>query len=124
MDDAVALSRYKTSEVARMLGWSRARRALQRARSGYVHPERGRRGEFLFTFRTWWRCARSRSFSMPASRSGGSAQALGRLVEDLPAERTLAGVRIVADGDRVVVEDGDEIWNPESGQRVLDFRRR
>jgi tetratricopeptide (TPR) repeat protein len=44
---------------------------------------------------------------------------MNRLVEQLPEERTLAAVRVVADGDRVVVRDGNELWNAESGQRIL-----
>jgi tetratricopeptide (TPR) repeat protein len=35
--------------------------------------------------------------------------------------RSLTGIRIAADGDRVVVRDGETVWNPESGQSLFDF---
>ena len=31
-------------------------------------------------------------------------------------------MRISSEGDRIVVRDGSEAWNPESGQLLLDFR--
>jgi tetratricopeptide (TPR) repeat protein len=49
------------------------------------------------------------------------ARALGSLIEQLPAGRPLSGLRIWADGSRVVVQDGAGCWNPETGQAVLDF---
>lgn len=120
MSGVAALAGYRTKEVARLLGWSRAavRRAVQ---SGYVDPPRGNRGEYLFSFQdlvVLRTVCELREAGVPRRRVN---QALDRLVDELPAEKTLAGVRLVADGDRVVVEDGDEIWNPETGQRVLDF---
>ena len=33
----------------------------------------------------------------------------------------MTAVRIAADGDQVVVRDGDAVWNPESGQALFDF---
>lgn len=120
MSGVAALAGYKTKDVARLLGWSRA--AVRRAvHSGYVDPPRGSRGEYLFSFQDLvvLRAVRAlRESGVPRRRI---SQALGRLVDELPDEKTLAAVRLVADGDRVVVEDGDEIWNPETGQRVLDF---
>ena len=39
----------------------------------------------------------------------------------LPADRPLSGVRIVADGRRVVVRQGRTAWHPESGQVLFSF---
>jgi tetratricopeptide (TPR) repeat protein len=47
--------------------------------------------------------------------------ALKNLRAQLPAERPLSGVRIAAHGNSLVVRDGAEMWNPESGQALLDF---
>jgi tetratricopeptide (TPR) repeat protein len=47
--------------------------------------------------------------------------ALSRLRQQLPHGRPLSAVRILADGNRVVARDGCELWNPESGQALLDF---
>src|SRR6185436_15529485 len=48
-------------------------------------------------------------------------RALRRLKEQLPPGRPLSAVRITVHGDQVVVRDGPTVWNPVSGQRVLDF---
>lgn len=121
MNDVGASTGYKTAEVARMLGWSPAA-VRSSVRNGYVHPTRGSRREYRFSFQDLVALRAVKQLLDAGLSKRRVAQALGRLVEELPEERTLAGVRIVADGDRVVVEDGEEIWNPESGQRVLDFR--
>src|SRR2546422_6847750 len=54
----------------------------------------------------------------PARRIRG---ALKNLRHQLPRGRSLAELRIVAEGDRIVVSDGTTAWNPESGQTHLDF---
>lgn len=46
---------------------------------------------------------------------------LEKLREQLPDGGTLSGMRITADGDRVLVSDGASVWNPESGQAIFDF---
>ena len=48
-------------------------------------------------------------------------RALTELLRQLPADRPLSGVRISAESGRVVVRDRDSIWQPESGQLLLDF---
>ena len=48
-------------------------------------------------------------------------RALKRLRAQLPEGRPMTGVRIAADGRRVVVRDGGSVWNPESGQALFDF---
>ena len=48
-------------------------------------------------------------------------RALNELLRQLPADRPLSGVRISAEGGRVVVRDRDSVWQPESGQLLLDF---
>jgi len=104
-----------------MLGWSPSA-VRSSVRSGYVHPKRGVRREYRFDFQDLVALRAVKQLLDAGLSRRRVGLALGRLVEELPEERTLAGVRIVADGDRVVVEDGEEIWNPESGQRVLDLR--
>jgi len=46
---------------------------------------------------------------------------LKKLRGQLPEGRPLTGVRIAADGKRVVVQDGSAAWNPESGQTLFAF---
>ena len=48
-------------------------------------------------------------------------RSLKRLRAQLPEGRAITGVRIAADGRRVVARDGASVWNPESGQSLFDF---
>ncbi len=48
-------------------------------------------------------------------------RSLKRLRAQLPEGRAITGVRIAADGRRVVARDGASVWNPESGQALFDF---
>jgi tetratricopeptide (TPR) repeat protein len=111
--------RFSTADVARVLGVPAARvRAFVRA--GWCAPERrGRRLEFGFQELVVLRAARAlHEARVPAARVKRALRALAR---ELGGGRPLSGVRIVADGRRVVVRDERAGWEPESGQLVLDF---
>ena len=111
---------FSTREVARLLRVTPARvRALVYA--GFVTPGRGpgRRYRYSFQDVVVLRAARDLVVSrIPASRI---ARIVGRLRAELPGGRSLASLRIAADGSQVVVRDGGETWEPESGQLLLDF---
>ena len=47
--------------------------------------------------------------------------ALEKVREQLPSGRPLTGVHIFADGREVLVQAGNEVWNPESGQTLINF---
>jgi tetratricopeptide (TPR) repeat protein len=114
------LAGFSTSEVARLLRVTPARvRALVYA--GFVSPGRGpgRRYRFSFQDVVVLRAARDLVASrIPAARI---ARIVDRLRRELPGGRSLASLRIAADGMQVVVRDGGEAWEPESGQLRLDF---
>jgi tetratricopeptide (TPR) repeat protein len=108
-----------TADVARVLGLSEARvRAFVRA--GWCAPER--RGSTLaFQFRDLvvLRAAKSlHEARVPAARVKRALRALAR---ELGGERALSGLRIAADGARVVVHQDGARFEPESGQLLLDF---
>ena len=110
---------YTVPDVARMIGLSPERiRACIRA--GCVTPRRGRRGEYRFSFQdiVLLRTAQGLFDRLPARTVH---RALQRLRRQLPEGRTLAGMRITAEGERVVARAGGVAWRPESGQLLLDF---
>jgi tetratricopeptide (TPR) repeat protein len=114
-----SLGTLRTADVARVLGVSEARvRALVRA--GWCAPERrGRALAFRFQDLVVLRAAESlRDAHVPAARMRRALRALAR---ELGGPRELAGVRILADGTRVVVHAGGARFEPESGQLLLDF---
>jgi len=87
--------------------------------AGFVTPARGPRGAFLFSFqdlivlRTAWALSQAELSPRRIIRS------LKRLRSQLPHNVPLSGLRIVAVGDRVVVQEGDTRWQADSGQYLL-----
>jgi tetratricopeptide (TPR) repeat protein len=111
---------YTTADAARLLGLTPGRvRAY--ARLGLLDPERGARKEYRFSFqdlvllRT---AAGLEAARIPARRI---RQALRRLQQELPRGRSLSELRITAEDDRIMVQDGAAAWNPLSGQYHMDF---
>ena len=90
-------------------------------RAGFLEPERGPRGQLRFSFQdlVLLRTAKGLiSARIPPRRVRG---ALRKLKEQLPEGRPLRAVHIRAEGDRIVVGDGNAQWSPESGQVLFDF---
>jgi tetratricopeptide (TPR) repeat protein len=111
---------YSLREVSAMLGLSPAQiRAY--ATKGFLDPERGTRGELRFGFRDLILLRTAGELSAAHIPQRKVRRVLERLREQLPAGRSLTGVRIAADGERVIVRDGAAVWNPESGQSLFDF---
>jgi len=111
---------YTTEEVSRLLGLSPAQ-IRSYTRAGFLSPARSRRGDLRFSFQdlVLLRAAKGlMAARIPAAKIRGS---LRRLKQQLPRRRALSELRITAEGHRVVARDGNVIWNPESGQLVLDF---
>ena len=112
---------YSLREVGKLLGLPRSViNGLIEA--GFVKPARGRRREYRFTFHdlVLLRAAQGLSEAqIPASRI---LRSLRRLRAQLPDEMPLAGLRIRAVGDAVVVSEGDAQWRPDNGQYVFQFQ--
>ena len=111
---------YTVREVSAMLGLS-ATQIRSFASKGFLQPERGPRGELRFGFHDLVILRTAGELAAAKVPQRKVQRVLQRLREQLPAERSLTGVRIAADGDRVVVSDGAAMWNPESGQVLFDF---
>src|SRR5690606_34571232 len=111
--------RLRTADVARVLAVPAARvRAMVRA--GWCTPAReGRDLRFAFQDLVLLRTALElRAARVPAPRV---KRALRELVRQLPADRPLSGVRIIAAGGRVVARTGRAVWQPEDGQLQFAF---
>ncbi len=111
---------YAAKDVAKLLGLSLPQvRAF--ARSGFLQPDRGSRGELRFSFPDLVLLRAAKGLADARIPSRRIRHALRRLRQQLPAGRPLSAVRITAEGDDVVVRDGGAAWDPESGQLQLDF---
>jgi DNA-binding transcriptional MerR regulator len=111
---------YSTRDVATLLGLSQAQvRACVKA--GFVAPQAGPRGEFLFTFQDLVLLRTAKGLLEARVPRRRIRAALQGLHSQLPEGQPLTAVRISAQGHHVVARDGAEAWHPESGQTLLDF---
>lgn len=88
---------------------------------GFVAPARDEGRGYRFSFRdvVLLRSAHElRANGVPTRRL---LRSLRVLKEELPPEAPMAGLRIVAAGDRLAVRMEGAQWEPESGQMVMDF---
>jgi tetratricopeptide (TPR) repeat protein len=111
---------YRSKDVARLLGLPVSQvRCL--VRDGLVASRRGAGDALRFSFQdlVLLRAAADLGGArVPASRV---RRALRYLRARLPEGRPLTGVRIAADGEHVIVQEGGARWRPETGQVLLDF---
>ena len=111
---------YTTTDVAELLDVSTARvRAF--ARAGFLDARKGSRGEYRFSFPDIILLRTAKELTNARIHPRKVWRALRSLREQLPAGQSLAGMRISAEGDHIVVRERDHSWVPESGQATLDF---
>jgi tetratricopeptide (TPR) repeat protein len=111
---------YATRDVAQILGLSPAR-VRGYVQAGFLQPERSDRGDYRFSFEdlVFLRTAKGLLEAEISPRRVKSA--LRKLREQVPRGSRLTGLRVTAEGSRIVVADGSSRWQPESGQTLLDF---
>jgi tetratricopeptide (TPR) repeat protein len=107
-------------EVSAMLGLSAGQIRSWAAR-GFLTPERDVDGDLRFGFQDLVILRTAGELTAAHIPTRKIRRVLASVREQLPEGRSIAGVRIAADGERVVVRDGTAIWNPESGQSLFDF---
>ena len=90
-------------------------------RAGFLEPERGARGALRFSFQDLVLLRTAKGLLSARIPPRRVRSALSRLRMLLPEGRSLRGVKIIADGDRIVVGDGDARWQADSGQVLFDF---
>lgn len=108
-------------EVVRLLGLSVGRlRSLDRAR--IVSPSGRRRGRRAYTFPDIIALRAARDLLAKKVRLRDVARAIDNIRRTLPTvTRPLAELRIISDGQRVVVKSASGTFEPLTGQMVLDF---
>ncbi|HEX8255858.1 MAG TPA: tetratricopeptide repeat protein [Thermoanaerobaculia bacterium] len=111
---------YSLREVSAMLGLSPAQIRTY-ATEGFLDPEKGDKGELRFGFHDLIILRTAGELIAARIPQRKVRRVLERLRAQLPEGRSLTAVRISADGERVVVRDGEAVWNPESGQSLFDF---
>lgn len=92
------------------------------AREGLVSPARGRRREYRFAFADLVVLRTARDLLGAGVPFARVRRSLRHLQERLPSGRPMTSMRVLADGERVVVQDGAAAWDAESDQILLDFQ--
>jgi tetratricopeptide (TPR) repeat protein len=111
---------YSTREVADLAGLPEAQ-VRRWAMAGLVATGKDPAGRWRFSFQDL-AVLRAAAKLLEAKLSMNRVtRALGQLHEQLPDGRPLSAIKLVVIGDRVVVKDRLASWEPESGQRTLDF---
>lgn len=113
---------FSPREVAKLLGLTPARlRSLDKAQ--IVSPSATRNGRRAYTFQDLIALRATHDLLARRVRVKDVAQAIGALRRALPrVTRPLQELRIVSDGRKVVVQAEDGVFEPVSGQMMLDFR--
>ncbi len=111
---------YSTKDVAALLGLSTTQ-VRSYVRAGFLSPPQGARGEYSFSFQDLVLLRTAKALLAARVPRRRVRLSLQNLRDQLPDGRALTGVRISAQGHQVVVRDGGELWNPESGQALFDF---
>jgi tetratricopeptide (TPR) repeat protein len=111
---------YTSRDVSKLLGLTVAQ-VRGFARDGFLTPGHGARGALLFSFQDLVILRTAKGLVAARIPTRRIRRALRRLRTQLPRGRSLAELRIAAEGDRIVVSDGETTWSPESGQMQMDF---
>jgi tetratricopeptide (TPR) repeat protein len=114
---------YSSKEVARLLGMSVPQVRAQ-ARAGFLRPDRGPRRAYRFSYQDLFLLKSAKALAEARIPSRRVRRALRLLRKQLPPAHPLTDIRILAEHGRIVVRDGESIWNPDSGQFQLEFKNR
>lgn len=111
---------YRTRDVCDLLGLTPAlvRRYVSH---GLVNPLRGERGEYRFGFRDMVVLRTAKGLKDAGIPTRRALVALHSLLDALGDARSLASLRLVADGGQVVVNVDGGLWNARSGQGHLEL---
>lgn len=112
---------FTRGEISRLLGLTPARlRTLDKA--GVVSPSGRRRGRRAYTFSDLIALRTAQTLLDRKVRLRDVTRAITKLKSSLPkVTRPLVELRIVSDGQRVVVRTQDGAFEPLTGQMVLDL---
>ncbi|MCZ6619820.1 MAG: tetratricopeptide repeat protein [Gammaproteobacteria bacterium] len=111
---------YSTREVSELIGL-RPAQVRHYVRRELLRPIRGGRNEFRFTFQdvVLLRTAKGLLDAKVSTRK--AYKVLLKLQGELNRVKSLAALRIFADGSNVVIREENQVWDVESGQGHLDF---
>ncbi|MGJ7506751.1 tetratricopeptide repeat protein [Variovorax sp. GT1P44] len=120
MTDVQVEAPHTLRSLQEMLGLSRSAISGLIA-NGFVHPARGKRNEYRFSFRDVVLLRTAHDLQAADIPTRKILRALQRLKATLPSELPLTGLRITAVGSTIAVRERNSQWEAESGQLLMDF---
>ncbi len=111
---------YSTREVADLIGDSQ-QRVRAAARAGFVSPLKNPQGHFRFSFQDLVLLRSTKVLEQQNLGVRRMWRALRAVRAHLPPSRPLSSVRVVAANNRVLVQDNNTSWDPETGQTLFNF---
>ena len=111
---------FSTREVSELTGLT-ADRVRRWVHLGLIAPEKNSRGHWRYSFQDLAVLRTAGKMLEAQVSTKRMLRTLRRLRAQLPDGRPLSAVRIIVDGERVIVKDRLATWEPESGQGTLDF---
>ena len=111
---------YTTSEVSELIGLKPAQ-VRHFVRRSLLMPERGEHGEYRFDFQDVVLLRTAKGLLEARVSPRRALRALLKVRSGLHDAKGLASVRIFADGDSVLVRQGNRLWEAETGQSHFDF---
>ena len=111
---------FTTREVAKILAlpeW----RIRSCVRAGFLAPERGPDRRAVFSFHDLLLLRTTKGLLNARVPLQRIRRILQSLKKQLPHDKNLWNVSVFADGKRVVVKNGAERWQPDSGQFLFNF---
>jgi tetratricopeptide (TPR) repeat protein len=114
-------SEYSVKDVARIFGLQEARLRYW-AQTGFIGPSLRRRGRFYYTFQDLIGVRLAKELLDKGLTLQRVRRNLDALRSALPSVQSpLSRVKVCSDGDHLVVVDEDVVYEPASGQVVMDF---
>jgi len=114
------MSGYTTQEVSALIGF-KPHQVRHYVRRELLNPERGEKGEYLFSFQDVVLLRTAKGLIDSAVTPRRALRVLTRLKNQMPALRSLSSMRIVKEGEVVVVCSENSFWDAETGQAHLRF---
>jgi len=111
---------YTTRKAAELVGLP-AHQVRAYARAGLLGQRIGPRGRYQFSFRDIVLLRTAYALHAADISARTVWKTLRTLHQKLPHDQALTSVRVVADGNRVLVKDADTLWHPDSGQFELNL---
>lgn len=113
------MSEYSTRQVSAIIGWPDCR-VRYWARAGLVASKPTSGGRYRYSFRDIVTLRTVRSLTAGPVTSRRLTRVMRALARQLP-DRPPSSVPLAAEGTRIVARDAGSAWEPENGQRVLEF---